>query len=243
MRHLLALPNVASSDTMRNFLTTNTTTLSPAEQSSMHTRESLDRARDASTKQFKTEVNRRVQELQSHLQAFKRELMEPQGLSTIFQTIRTVSNIEDLPERYRKLIEWGRISLASALYSTFLGSDDSSSTLAGLKRMHGLMPYWALKGILRISNPIAMIRAFLDLFLARPFGQPSLMQRMLGGGLDAEVKELREDAELVADKIADATLCEKVRAFVGASRETQKQYSLEAGRAHLNCPVTSSTHG
>lgn len=229
VRHLLVLPSVASSDTIHQFLTSNPTTLSSSEMASMNARESLDRQRDASTQQFKTEVTRRVHELQAHLQAFKRELMEPQGLSAVFQTIRTVSNIEDLPERYRKLIEWGRISLASALYSTFLGSDDSSSTLAGLKRMHGLMPYWALKGILRISNPIAMIRAFLDLFLARPFGQPSLMQRMIGGGLDAEVKELREDAQLVSSKIADNKLCEKVQAFVEAPREVQKRFAEEAG--------------
>lgn len=200
----------------------------------MQARENLDQARDASTRRFKTEVNRRVQELQLHLQAFKRELMEPDGLSQIFQTIRVVSRVEDLPERYRKLIEWGRISLASALYSTFLGSDDASSTLAGLKRMHGLMPYWALKGILRISNPIAMIRAFLDLFLARPFSQPSLMQRMLGGGLDAEVRELREDAQLVANKVADDNLCAKVRAYVEAPREIQKIFESDAEAERLD---------
>lgn len=55
------------------------------------------------------------------------------------------------------------------------------------------MPYFVLKGILKISNPMAMIRGeqnekcdpnklnngtgVLDLFLARPFGGQSLIQR------------------------------------------------------------------
>lgn len=59
----------------------------------------------------------------------------------------------------------------------FVASDQASDTLAQLKRIHGLMPYFMLKGILKVSNPMAMIRGVLDLFLARPFGGQSLIQR------------------------------------------------------------------
>ena len=58
-----------------------------------------------------------------------------------------------------------------------MASDQASDTLAQLKRIHGLMPYFMLKGILKVSNPMAMIRGVLDLFLARPFGGQSLIQR------------------------------------------------------------------
>lgn len=34
-----------------------------------------------------------------------------------------------------------------------------------------------MKGILRLSNPVGMIRGILDLFLAQPFGGRSLLQR------------------------------------------------------------------
>jgi hypothetical protein len=39
-------------------------------------------------------------------------------------------------------------------------------------RFHGLMPY--TQGY---SNPIAMIRGMMDLFMAQPFGGKSLLQR------------------------------------------------------------------
>lgn len=67
--------------------------------------------------------------------------------------------------------------LAATIFQLFVASDTASDTLAALKRIHGLMPYFVLKGILRISNPMAMIRGVLDLFLARPFGGQSLLQR------------------------------------------------------------------
>jgi hypothetical protein len=59
----------------------------------------------------------------------------------------------------------------------FVASDSASESFAQLKRIHGLMPYFVLKGILKVSNPMAMIRGVLDLFLARPFGGQSLIQR------------------------------------------------------------------
>lgn len=40
-----------------------------------------------------------------------------------------------------------------------------------------MMPYLVMKGILKISNPVAMIRGILDLFTAQPFGGRSLLQR------------------------------------------------------------------
>ena len=67
--------------------------------------------------------------------------------------------------------------MASTIFQHFIASDDASEKFATLKRIHGLMPYFMLKGILKISNPVAMVRGVLDLFLAQPFGGRSLLQR------------------------------------------------------------------
>ncbi len=52
-------------------------------------------------------------------------------------------------------------SLAATIFQLYVASDTASESFAGLKRMHGIMPYFMLKGILKISNPIAMIRGEL----------------------------------------------------------------------------------
>ena len=53
-----------------------------------------------------------------------------------------------------------------------MASDNASETFSGLKRIHGLMPYFMLKTALKISNPISMIRSefFFIVFLPQlPF--------------------------------------------------------------------------
>ena len=99
------------------------------------------------------------------------------GFKKMFSIIKDNETIDSLPERYMKVFEWARISFASTIYQTFVGSDTSSETFSGLKRIHALMPYFVLRSILRISNPIAMVRGVIDLFLAQPFGQRSILQR------------------------------------------------------------------
>lgn len=51
------------------------------------------------------------------------------------------------------------ISLASTIFQMFVASDDASETFAGMKRIHGLMPYFMLKAALKITNPVSMIRS------------------------------------------------------------------------------------
>lgn len=219
-------------------------------------RDEMDRIREREAESFKSEVEERVEELEGYLRGFREELVMKDGLSRVFGTIRETERVEDLPVEYRKVIEWARISsvhstlystlppekgriklmrkcvyfsLASTIYQLFLGSDNSSSVFAQLKRMHGLMPYFMLRGILKISNPVAMVRSVLDLFLARPFGSTSLLQKMFSSGLNDEVREIREDAEMVGRKIGDERLLEKIRGFVEMSKEEQDELRADAG--------------
>ncbi|GAA5879573.1 hypothetical protein JCM3774_000289 [Rhodotorula dairenensis] len=228
LRSILANPVLASSDAFQSFLLESPIELNSKEQQDVLIREEMDRIREQEMRSFRAEVEERVEELEGYLRKFREELVKHDGLSRVFGTIRHTENVQDLPIEYRKVMEWARISLASTIYQLFLGSDNSSSVFAQLKRIHGLMPYFMLRGILRISNPVAMVRSVLDLFLARPFGSTSLLQKMFSSGLSDEAKELRDDAELVARKIGDERLIEKVRQYVDAPREEQEAIRLDA---------------
>lgn len=48
--------------------------------------------------------------------------------------------------------------LASTIFQQLVAADSASETFSNLKRLHGLMPYFMMKGILKVSNPMAMIR-------------------------------------------------------------------------------------
>lgn len=122
---------------------------------------------------------------------------------------------------------------AATIFQLFVASDTASDTLASLKRLHGLMPYFVLKGILKISNPMAMIRGVLDLFLARPFGGQSLIQRMFSSSLTEDLRMLDEDIEVVQDKIDDPVLCQKIEQYAKAPFEIQEMFRKDAGKHSL----------
>ncbi|KAG0140995.1 hypothetical protein CROQUDRAFT_52380 [Cronartium quercuum f. sp. fusiforme G11] len=228
LHRLLSKPQIINSSSLRSFLIERPIKLNQKEIEDIENRLKMDQARQIEHEKFKLEVEGRVKELDNYLRGFREELVKSDGLSRVFKTIREIDCIDHLPIEYRKVIEWARISLASTIYQIFLGSDNSSAAFASLKRMHGLMPYWAMRGVLKVSNPVAMIRGIIDLFLARPFGASSLIQRMFTSGLYEEIRELNEDAEKVASKIGDSRMCDRVKKFIEAPREIQEVYESDA---------------
>ena len=238
LRSLLASPSVAESALLMDFLTAEPTTLTRAEEEDAAIREGLDHVREEEHKRFSDEAAKRAQELQQHLKEFKKDLVQHDGLTRIFATIKSTPRIEDLPEKYKALLKWARISLASTIFQIFMGSDNSSEIFSQMKRMHGMMPYFMLRGILRISNPMAMVRGVLDIFLAQPFGQRSLLQRMFSSSLQDEVRELDEVCAAISAKVDDPTICEKVRQFVYAPSEIQALYRQDAEEERLDLLTT-----
>ena len=72
--------------------------------------------------------------------------------------------------------------------------------------------------------------------MAQPFGKQSLLQRMFTSSLMEEVKELEEDIAAVEDKIDDPVICEKIRQFVHAPKESQTTCKADAGACTRSCP-------
>ncbi len=238
LRSLLASKAVAESAVLMDFLTAEPTTLTRAEEEDAAIREGLDHVREEEHKRFSDEAAKRAQELQQHLNEFKQDLVQHDGLSRIFGTIKSTPRIEDLPEKYKALLKWARISLASTIFQIFMGSDNSSEIFSQMKRMHSMMPYFMLRGILRISNPMMMVRGVLDIFLAQPFGQRSLLQRMFSSSLQDEVKELDEVCSAISAKVDDPAICEKVKQFVYAPSEIQALYRKDAEEERLDLLTT-----
>ncbi|KAG8931592.1 hypothetical protein FRC01_001097 [Tulasnella sp. 417] len=231
---LLGRPVIASSPVLRSFLTAGAIRLKPEELEDAQRREEADRLREEGRKKFEAEVKERVSMLRSAMSNIKADAMGKDGLTHIFAVIRSTSNVKDLPPDFRAVLEWGRVTLASAIFQQLIAADSASETFSSLKRLHGLMPYTVMKGILKISNPVGMIRGILDLFTAQPFGGRSLLQRMFTSSLTEEVNALKEDIILVSDKVEDPVLCEKVRQYVYAPRAIQEFYRAEAVESKSN---------
>ncbi|KIP04876.1 hypothetical protein PHLGIDRAFT_75142, partial [Phlebiopsis gigantea 11061_1 CR5-6] len=231
---LLSSSVFASSPVLRSFLLSGPTHLSQEELEDARRREEADRMREDGRIRFAKEIKDRVDGLRDAVRSVKGELLGKDGLTHVFATIKHTPDIRDLPANYKAVIEWARISLASTVFQRFVAADNASEAFAGMKRVHGLMPYFMLKAALRISNPVGMIRGVLDLFLAQPFGGRSLLQRMFTGSLQEEAKALEEDIDTVRNKVEDPQICEKVRLFVYAPPEIQAIYKADAAAEDMN---------
>ncbi|KAI0053525.1 hypothetical protein FA95DRAFT_447304 [Auriscalpium vulgare] len=234
LHSLMAIPAIASSPVIQSFLLSDPTTLTGEELDDAEHREEADKMREEGRQHFAKEVAERVDRLRDSVKGVKGSIMGKDGLTQLFGIIKTTDNVRSLPPDFQSVLEWARISLASTVFHHFVAADDASESLAGLKRIHGLMPYFMLKTALKISNPVGMIRTVLDLFLAQPFGGRSLLQRMFTSSLQEEVKALEEDIEAVKDKIDDPVMCEKVRIFVYAPQEIQALYKSDAASEKIH---------
>lgn len=110
LRSLLTSPPIASSPVLRSFLLSQLVQLSPSEEVDARRREDADRVREEGRKRFKREAERRVEDLRGSIRQMREEMIARGGVKGVFEEVRKTENVQDLPEGYRKVIEYGRIS-------------------------------------------------------------------------------------------------------------------------------------
>ncbi|KAG0209700.1 hypothetical protein BGX33_005371 [Mortierella sp. NVP41] len=218
---------VVDSDAFISFLSKDAIDLSEEEAKDVQMRVSLDEHRMAQQAKFDREVAKKVDELDSQLKEVKLDLLQPGGVSRLFSAFKHIDNVNNLPSLYQTVFEWGCMTFASTLYHVFTSSDDATLNFTQLKRTHFLLPYRTMWGILKISNPMAMMKGIVDLFLAQPFGTRSLMQRILSVNMQEEVSEYKKEIAEVEAEIDDPALCEKIRNYVFAPRSVVRKIFSE----------------
>ena len=165
-------------------------------------------------------------------------------MSKLFAEIKTKDKIDDLSLEYKKFAEWLRIEsvsspvsrkcadndhrVAATIYHLFLAEDNSPELFAQAKRIHSMIPYTALKQVIRFANPALVMSGVLDLFLAQPFGSRSLAQRVFAMALHDGIKSFQKAIDALVTKIDDPVLCNKIKNFSDASEDTKNFIRSEA---------------
>ena len=91
-----------------------------------------------------------------------------------------------------------------------------------------MIPYTALRQVIRFANPALVMSGVLDLFLAQPFGARSLAQRAFGMTLNDGIKSFQKSIDAMAIKINDPVLCEKLRIFVNSPEDLKNSIRASA---------------
>ncbi|KAI9669054.1 MAG: hypothetical protein M1831_000646 [Alyxoria varia] len=238
LRTILQNERIASSKTLRDFLTRQPVTPNREESEDIAKRKRMDEKRIEEGQKFYEIARKRAKELDEHMEKFRREIVESNGLTKLFREIRVKDTIADLSPGYQKFAEWLRIEVAATIYHLFLAEDNSPDLFAQAKRIHSLVPYATLKNVIRFTNPAAVMKGVLDLFLAQPLGARSLMQRIFSMALNDGVRATQQSIDSVSEKIQDEVLCNKIQQFTMSDEAIKDQVRKEAADEQVDLLVT-----
>jgi hypothetical protein len=239
LRNFLQNERIAQSNAMTDFLTHDPIEVNEEEMEDIERREEMDAKRIQEQKQFYEVARQRAAELDIHMEKFRREIVEANGLTNLFAEVKAKNTIRELKPEYQKFAEWLRIEIAATIYHLFLAEDNSPELFAQLKRIHSLVPYGVLKNVIRIANPAAVMSGVLDLFLAQPFGARSLLQRIFGMAIHDGVSSVQKSIDTLAStKIKDDILCAKIKAYVQADEGVKDVVRQEAVNEDVDVVIT-----
>ncbi|KAK3701341.1 hypothetical protein LTR37_015563 [Vermiconidia calcicola] len=228
LRSFLQNETIANSHAMQDFLTGKPTKLTREDLDDIDRRKVMDERRLEEQRRFFEVAAERARELDVHMEKFRRKVIERNGLRDLFAEIKRKEKIEDLDPEYRKFAEWLRIEVAATLYHLFLAEDNSPDLFAQAKRIHSVVPYTALKQVIRFTNPAAVMASVLDLFMAQPLGSKSLLQRIFGLALGDGIRTIQRSVDSLTTKIDEPVLCEKIKNYTESSEETKRFIRLQA---------------
>lgn len=228
LRTFLQNEAIANSTAMYNFLTENPICPSPEERADIERRKVMDEKRLEEQRRFFEIARDRARELDIHMEKFRRKVIEKDGLRDLFAEIKRKEKIADLDPEYKKFAEWLRIEVAATLYHLFLAEDNSPELFAQAKRIHSLVPYSALKQVIRFTNPAAVMVSVLDIFMAQPLGAKSLLQRIFGLALGDGIRGIQRSIDTLNITIDDKTFSEKVKNYTESPEEVKQKIRQEA---------------
>jgi len=107
--------------------------------------------------------------------------------------------------------------VAATIYHLFLAEDNSAELFNQLKRIHSLFPYSIMKNVMRFANPIALFPRILDIFMAQPFGNRSLLQHMFGMAIQEGINNIQKSITvLINQKIQEPDFPIIIQKYVDA---------------------------
>ncbi|KAI6246681.1 hypothetical protein HI914_05139 [Erysiphe necator] len=221
LRTLLSNDQIASSNAMNDFLTSGPISLTDSDKHDISGRKVLDELRVEEQKKFYEIARKRAIELDVYMEEFRRNIIESNGLSKLLQEVKDKPSIQDLSFQYRKFAEWLRIEVAATIYHLFLAEDNSPELFAQAKKIHSMIPYTIVKNAIRFANPAAVMSSILDIFLAKPFGTRSLMQRIFALTLNDGIRSLQKNINTINDEIGEFTFSEKIKKFCNSDESVR----------------------
>lgn len=234
MYTLCSFPQVATSKVFYDFCARSPIALTPEEIKDIEARIELDKQRWANYEKFIELANERAAKLENYVTEIKSEILLEDALPKIFYEMKSHKRVEDMSPILQKLCEYCLIEFASLIYSTLIAKDDSPEVFSQVKRLHSLMPYKVMQGILMMSNPVFIVKKLTDLFMATPFGSRSLLQKMFMGMLSDDVRSHEKLIEELREALHDESLFTALRRYAYLDHYSREALTSESEYTHCD---------
>ncbi|QLQ78825.1 hypothetical protein HG537_0B01730 [Torulaspora globosa] len=144
--------------------------------------------------------------LQESMKEFKTSLLRDEGyLLSLMQELKVKTRMRDLSPLLLSFVEWCKIYVSSTIYQMFLGNDGGYELFNQVRKLHRLMPYAVMGQILKLTNPMGIMKAMIDLFMAQPFGSQSLLQTMFATVLSDDLRNQEKVIQELEAKIIEVS--------------------------------------
>eukprot|EP01133_Synstelium_polycarpum_P005276 gene5276-6114_t len=142
------------------------------------------------------------------------------GISNLFNIILRTKHFKDLPAEFYEFTQ--TVIKIIALWMERELRDPKQ--IIKLKRLYMITPVKAIRASLAIANPITLLKGFIILFLAKPFGARNLIQTIASvmveiGKTDRALKKAQKDLEnilnmAISNRSTRKLLQQKMKSFV-----------------------------
>lgn len=170
--------------------------------------------------------------------AWKESIIESEG--GLDETLKQLETkfMNNLPDKYRNAAEWVRRHVAFVAWTLLVRYPGGDEIFAIIKTIHTLFPYWGAKQLLKIANAQKMIKAIIDLVLARPLGAiDSLGQRIFFTIMRAEIDKINKRLMTPLRKsIDDREACDALEDYT-ANRTVEQRGALLQQAHEQGCDV------
>lgn len=248
LRTLCADKEVASNSLFSKFLTTPSIkyeTFSKEIQDDIYQRSLVDVRNLEIQVKFQKLALEKSLKLQESMKEFKTSLLRDEGyLLSLMQELKVKTSMRDLSPMLLSFVEWCKIYVSSTIYQMFLGNDSGYEFFNQIKRLHKLMPYAVMGQILKLTNPMGIMKAMIDLFMAQPFGSQSLLQTMFSTVLSDDLRNQEKVIQELEGKIiegsainAEIVKCLKAVIFENDNGEILDMQSIQEESETTQSPI------
>jgi len=141
------------------------------------------------------------------LQILLKDVAEAENPMPLFNTFTSAKSMEDIPPIYRRL--FGVVYIGPVVQERL----SQPSKLRKMKSTYDLTPRRSLKALFTVTSPVTILSNLFSLFLSKPLGAKSLLQRFVEEGVELEKaqEELDEKRKLLS---SNKNIIDKVQAWV-----------------------------